>query len=75
MSTLQQVTATHPTLPPRMFFKNENKRIIYLYKAKREKIFGANPEKEWLHLISYLEPTVAPNIQLSGATGWLRIAN
>ena len=26
----------------------------------REKLFRANPEKEWLNLIGYLEPPVAP---------------
>ena len=41
----------------------------------REKLFGATPEKEWLHLIGYLEPPVSPNSQLSGATGWLQKTN
>ena len=36
--------------------------------AKWEKLFEATPEKEWLHLIGYLEPSVAPNSQSSGAT-------
>ena len=28
----------------------------------------------WLHLTRYLEPSVAPNSQSSGANGWLKIA-
>ena len=39
-----------------------------------DKLFGATPEKGWIHLTSYLEPPVAPNSSLNGATGWFRIA-
>ena len=34
----------------------------------REKLFGATPEKEWLHLIGYLEPPVAPDSQSISGT-------
>ena len=40
----------------------------------RDKLFGATPEKGWLHLTGYLEPQVAPNSSLNEATRWLRIA-
>ena len=51
-----------------MVFKITAQIIQTQPKRKQGKAIWSHPEKEWLHLIAYLEPPVAPNIQLSGAT-------
>ena len=52
-----------------MFFNNNIERV-----APFNGLYGAT---WWLHLMNYLEPLVAPNSRLNGATlspGWLQIA-
>ena len=57
------------------FKQAQIQKWIFLGTPYRKKLFGDTPEKEWLHLIGYLEQPVVPNNQLIGALGGSEKAN